>query len=64
MHHPDVVNIVQNNVEINRVLSKTWNTSLTAAPGGFFYSFFSWLATADLFHVYPGGYYDGLFICS
>ncbi|WP_249819306.1 hypothetical protein [Escherichia coli] len=40
MHHSDVVSIAQNNVEINRVLSKTWKFILTAVPGGFFYSVF------------------------
>lgn len=39
---------------------------LTAAPGGFFIpdSLSSCLATAGLFHVFSGGYYEGLFLCS
>ncbi|EEW2378215.1 TPA: hypothetical protein SI588_000833 [Escherichia coli] len=30
----------------------------------FFYSISSWFAIVDLFHVFSGGYYDGLFLCS
>ncbi|MCE9973366.1 hypothetical protein LZ617_10205 [Escherichia coli] len=36
MHHPDVVNITQNNVEINLVLSKTWKYILDRRTRRFF----------------------------
>ncbi|EFE0941553.1 hypothetical protein F3680_21650 [Escherichia coli] len=36
MHHPDVVNITQNNVEINLVLSKTWKYILNRRTRRFF----------------------------
>lgn len=39
MHHPDVVNITQNNVEISLILSKTWKYILNRRTGGFFYPF-------------------------
>ncbi|EAB7524834.1 hypothetical protein CPZ44_002006 [Escherichia coli] len=60
MHHSDVVSIAQNNVEINRVLSKTWKYILNRRTRRFFlFIFFSWLATAGLFHILatPGAYH-------
>ncbi|EPE6245334.1 hypothetical protein ACSKUD_003765, partial [Escherichia coli] len=53
MHHSDVVSIAQNNVEINRVLSKTWKYILNRRTRRFFLFIFSWLATAGLFISSP-----------
>ncbi|EPB0317278.1 hypothetical protein ACQ9WU_002327 [Escherichia coli] len=36
MHHPDVVNIAKNDIEINHILSKTWKYILNRRTRRFF----------------------------
>ena len=50
MHHSDVVSIAQNNVEINRVLSKTWKYILNRRTR----RFFLFLLRTKKRHEHPG----------
>ncbi|MXD63472.1 hypothetical protein FQ018_03270 [Escherichia coli] len=59
MHHSDVVNIAQ--ITLKSIKPRKYILNRRTRR---FFLVFSWLAMAGLFHVYPGGYYDGLFICS
>ncbi|EJW9339600.1 hypothetical protein OC481_004747 [Escherichia coli] len=49
MHHSDVVSIAQNNVEINRVLSKTWKYILNRRTRRFFLFIFFMARYGGLF---------------
>ncbi len=59
MHHSDVVSIAQNNVEINRVLSKTWKYILNRRTRRFFLFIFFMARYGGPFHILatPGVYH-------